>query len=125
MMLFMGIIALLFAQTLPLHAHNPQEHHKQLERMGVLDGHEHHSEIHIDIFDMDDEEHKSQNAIDLSAQAVVKNIKFSDLPVAALIILALLVIPLLCGARRWPAHYSYSLITRGIAFRPPLRAPPL
>jgi hypothetical protein len=124
-MVFMTIMALLFVQTLPLHAHNPHGHHQQLDQMGVLDKHEHHSEIHISSSDANDEEHGPATEIDLSAPAVIKNLKFSDTLVAVLTFFAFLLVPLLISSNRWPIILEAPFTTRGIAFRPPLRAPPL
>lgn len=125
LMVFMTIMALLFIQTLPLHAHNPLGHHTQLDQMGMPDKHEHHSEIHIGSSDVNDEMHGPATEIKLSADVLVKNLKFNDAPVAVLIFFTLLFVPLLSGGYRWPINLEVPFTTRGIAFRPPLRAPPL
>jgi hypothetical protein len=126
LMVFMTIMALLFIQTLPLHAHNPHGHHTQLDQMGMLDNHEHHSEIHVGSSDVNDEVHGPATEIKLSADVVVKNLKFGDAPaIAVLTFFIILFVPLLTGGYRWPINLEVLFITRGIAFRPPLRAPPL
>lgn len=124
LMVFMAIMALLFVQTLNLHAHNPHGHHTQLDQMGMLDNHEHHSEIHIGSSNTNDEAHGPATEIDLSAKAIVKNFKFSDTLVAVLTFFAFLFVPLLVGGYRWSIGLEAPFTTRGTAFRPPLRAPP-
>ena len=123
----MIIMALLFIQTLPLHVHSPHDHHKQFDQMGMLDKHERHSEIHVGSSDLNnEEEHGPATEVDLSADAVVKNLKFSDTVVAVLFLyIIILLVPLLVRAHYWLANLEVSFTTRGIAFRPPLRAPPL
>lgn len=126
LMVFMAVMALLFVQTLPLHVHSSHDHHKQLDQVGMLDNHEHHSEIHVASSDANnEEEHDPATEIDLSADAVVKNLKFSDTLVAVLFLSVILLVPLLVRAYYWPVNLEVSFTTRGIAFRPPLRAPPL
>ena len=125
LMVFMAVMALLFVQTLPLHVHSPHDHRKQLDQVGMLDNHA-HPEIHVASSDANIEgEHDLATEIDLSADAVVKNLKFSDTLVAVLFLSVILLVPLLVRAYYWPVNLEVSFTTRGIAFRPPLRAPPL
>lgn len=119
---FMAVMALLFAQTLPLHAHNAADHHQPLQQMGIP---EHHSEIHVATSDVNDKSHSTLSEIDLSAEAVVKRLTFNDSLLATLTFFAILFIPLLISTARWSATLQRPFTTRGIAFRPPLRAPPL
>lgn len=124
LMVFVTIVALLFVQGLPLHAHNPHDHHEQLDQMGMLGEHEHHVDIHVGSSDVNDEDHGPTTEIDLSAEAIVKNIKLVDVPGAALILFVVLFVPLLTSVNRWLITFESLFTTRSIAFRPPLRAPP-
>ena len=124
-MVFITLAALLFVQTFPLHMHGPHDHHPQLAQDGTLEKHEHHAEIHVASSDETDAAHGVATKIDLSAAAVVKNLKFSDAPIAIFAYLVVLFLPLPVNAHRWSMVLASPFTTRGIAFRPPLRAPPL
>ena len=126
-MIFLTIVALLFLQTLPLHTHSPHHdhHHEKLDQAGMLDEHEHHSEIHIASFDVNgDKDHGLATEIDLTAEAAVKNSNFNHTLVAILSFVVVLFVPFTISINRWSISLEFPFTTRGIAFRPPLRAPP-
>lgn len=122
-MVFIAIMALLFAQALPLHAHNPHDRHNPPDRLGMPDKHEHHAATHI--ADVNDEAHGPATEIDLSTHAIIKNLKSSDTLIAVLTFIAILFVPLLINGNRWSIRPAAPLAAGGMAFRPPLRAPPL
>ena len=122
---FITLVALLFVQTFPLHMHGPHAHHPQFVQDGTLEQHGHHAEIHVASADETDAAHDVATKIDLSAAAVVKHLKFSDMLIAVFAFLAVLFFPLPVNAHRWSMVLASPFTTRGIAFRPPLRAPPL
>jgi hypothetical protein len=124
-MVFTVLAALLFVQTFPLHMHGPHDHHPQTGQAGSADEHEHYAEIHTAASDETDAAHGAATKIDLSAAAVMKNLKFCDAPMAIFAFLAVLFLPLPINAHRWSMVLASPFTTRGIAFRPPLRAPPL
>jgi hypothetical protein len=120
LIVIMTITALLFVQTLLLHTHSPHDHSSQIS---VLD--QHHSEIHIAATDIDDHADELTNEIDLSAKAVVKNIKFSNMLLAVLTLFIIMFAPLLISNRAWLIKRETPFNSFSLLLRPPLRAPPL
>lgn len=122
-MVFVSVIALLFMQTLPLHAHKPHDHPKQVDQMGMMDNHELHSRIHMVSTNVNDGMHSPAIEIDLSVEGIVKDLKFNG-TLAVLAFFIILLIPLLASKKYWLINRETPFITSSIAFRPPLRAPP-
>jgi len=120
-----SILALLFVQAMPLHAHSPHAHHDQLDPTLVLDAHDHHPEVHIWSSNASDNVHGPTTEIDLTGQAVIKNLKFDNTPLAIIFLLAVIFVTFIASGHRWSFNIESPFTTRGIAFRPPLRAPPL
>ena len=124
LMVFMTVITLLFVQSFALHGHDSDDHHGQIEQINVLDNHEHHAEIHAVFSNVNDEDHGISTEMDLSAETLIKNLKFNNTLTAVLTFFVILFVPLLINTHRWSISLASPFTTRGIAFRPPLRAPP-
>lgn len=122
LMVFITLVALLFVRTIPLHTHNPHNHQDSSAQTSALD--EQHFEIHASAFEAD-QEHQVAAKIDLSADVLAKNLGFNSLLDAALTFFAILFFFTPTISNPWSVHFGLPVTTRGIAFRPPLRAPPL
>lgn len=119
---YITIMALLFVQTLPLHSHSPHDH----SHLNPADAsqHTHHAEIHFMPSDANDDIHGPDTEIDLSADALVSDIKPSDNLFTAIILYIVLFTLLLVSSQHRSTFLTPSFSSNGTSFRPPPRASP-